>query len=184
MDDLDIGSVLQASRGEKKISLRQLAERTGLTASMLSQIERNLVNPSINTLKVIAAALEIPMYNFFMGGGADKNLVVRRDARITLGRPEAEDIVYELLTANVSGSIEFCMMHIPAKNGSHNVESIHKGEEVAYVAQGKITVYINGAAYELETGDSVLIPPGSVHRWQNSADEEAQVLFAVTPPSF
>ena len=74
MDDLDIGSVLQASRGEKKISLRQLAERTGLTASMLSQIERNLVNPSINTLKVIAAALEIPMYKFFMGGGADKNL--------------------------------------------------------------------------------------------------------------
>ena len=118
MDDLDIGSVLQASRGEKKISLRQLAERTGLTASMLSQIERNLVTPSINTLKVIAAALEIPMYKFFMGGGADKNLVVRRDARITLGRPEAEDIVYELLTANVSGSIEFCMMHIPAKNGS------------------------------------------------------------------
>ena len=52
------------------------------------------------------------------------------------------------------------------------------------MAQGKITVYINGAAYELETGDSVLIPPGSVHRWQNSADEEAQVLFAVTPPSF
>ena len=141
-------------------------------------------NQPINTLKVIAAALEIPMYKFFMGGGADKNLVVRRDARITLGRPEAEDIVYELLTANVSGSIEFCMMHIPAKNGSHNVESIHKGEEVAYVAQGKITVYINGAAYELETGDSVLIPPGSVHRWQNSADEEAQVLFAVTPPSF
>lgn len=67
MDDLDIGSVLQARRGEKKISLRQLAERTGLTASMLSQIERNLVNPSINTLKVIAAALEIPMYKFFMG---------------------------------------------------------------------------------------------------------------------
>ena len=184
MDDLDIGSVLQACRGEKKISLRQLAERTGLTASLLSQIERNLVNPSINTLKVIAAALEIPTYKFFMGGGADKNLVVRHDARITLGRPETEDSVYELLTANVSGSIEFCMMHIPAQNGSHNVESIHKGEEVAYVSKGRITVYVNGAPYELETGDSVLIPPGSVHRWQNSADEEAQVLFAITPPSF
>ena len=184
VDDLDIGSVLQACRGEKNISLRQLAEKTGLTASMLSQIERNLVNPSINTLKVIAAALEIPMYKFFMNAGAGKDLVVRRDARITLGRPETEDIVYELLTANVSGSIEFCMMHIPAKNASYNVESVHKGEEVAYVVQGCITVYINDAPYELKTGDSVLIPPGSVHRWQNSADAEAQVLFAVTPPSF
>ena len=184
MEDINLGKKVQDFRNKSGMSLRELAKRAGLTASMLSQIERNLVNPSINTLKVIAAALEIPMYKFFMGGGADKNLVVRRDARITLGRPEAEDIVYELLTANVSGSIEFCMMHIPAKNGSHNVESIHKGEEVAYVAQGKITVYINGAAYELEMGDSVLIPPGSVHRWQNSADEEAQVLFAVTPPSF
>ena len=184
MDDLHIGSVLQARRSEKKISLRQLAEKTGLTASMLSQIERNLVNPSINTLKVVAAALEIPMYKFFMGGDTDKDLVVRRDARITLGRPEAEDIVYELLTANTSGSIEFCMMHIPAKNDSYNVESIYKGEAVAYVAKGRITVYINGVPYKLDTGDSVLIPAGSVHRWQNSADEEAQVLCAATPPSF
>ena len=167
MEDLDIGSVLQNCRSARNISLRQLAEMTGMTASMLSQIERNLVNPSINTLKLISMAL-----------------VVRRDARITLGRPETEDIVYELLTANVSGDIEFCMMHVPGKNDSHNVETMHHGEEVAYVVKGRITVYVNDVPYELEEGDSVLIPPESLHRWKNDGDEECDVLFAITPPSF
>ena len=110
--------------------------------------------------------------------------MVRRDARITLGRPETEDIVYELLTANVSGDIEFCMMHVPGKNDSHNVETMHHGEEVAYVVKGRITVYVNDVPYELEEGDSVLIPPESLHRWKNDGDEECDVLFAITPPSF
>ena len=159
MEDLDIGSVLQNCRSARNISLRQLAEMTGMTASMLSQIERNLVNPSINTLKLISMALDVPMYKFFLSEEEDRDLVVRRDARITLGRPETEDIVYELLTANVSGDIEFCMMHVPGKNDSHNVETMHHGEEVAYVVKGRITVYVNDVPYELEEGDSVLIPP-------------------------
>lgn len=88
MEDLDIGSVLQNCRSARNISLRQLAEKTGMTASMLSQIERNLVNPSINTLKLISMALDVPMYKFFLSEEEDRDLVVRRDARITLGRPE------------------------------------------------------------------------------------------------
>lgn len=184
MEDLDIGNVLQNCRSARNISLRQLAEKTGMTASMLSQIERNLVNPSINTLKLISMALDVPMYKFFLSEEEDRDLVVRRDARITLGRPETEDIVYELLTANVSGDIEFCMMHVPGKNDSHNVETMHHGEEVAYVVKGRITVYVNDVPYELKEGDSVLIPPESLHRWKNDGDEECDVLFAITPPSF
>ena len=184
VEDLDIGNVLQNCRSARNISLRQLAEKTGMTASMLSQIERNLVNPSINTLKLISMALDVPMYKFFLSEEEDRDLVVRRDARITLGRPETEDIVYELLTANVSGDIEFCMMHVPGKNDSHNVETMHHGEEVAYVVKGRITVYVNDVPYELEEGDSVLIPPESLHRWKNDGDEECDVLFAITPPSF
>ena len=48
----------------RSMSLRELAKRAGTTASMLSQIERNLVNPSISTLKSIAQALEVPMFKF------------------------------------------------------------------------------------------------------------------------
>lgn len=157
---------------------------TGMTASMLSQIERNLVNPSINTLKLISMAPGRSDVQVFPQRGGGPGPGGPRDARITLGRPETEDIVYELLTANVSGDIEFCMMHVPGKNDSHNVETMHHGEEVAYVVKGRITVYVNDVPYELEEGDSVLIPPESLHRWKNDGDEECDVLFAITPPSF
>lgn len=86
MEDLDIGSVLQNCRSARNISLRQLAEMTGMTASMLSQIERNLVNPSINTLKLISMALDVPMYKFFLSEEEDPGPGSPPDARITLGR--------------------------------------------------------------------------------------------------
>lgn len=184
MNDTDIGSVLQNFRKMKGISLRQLASETGITASMLSQIERDLVNPSINTLKVIAKALDVPMYKFFLGEHVNENPVVRKGARITLGRPEVNDMVYELLTPTVNDKIECCMMHVPPKNDSCKVESMHEGDEVAYVVRGQITVFINDIPYDLHAGDSVMISAGNIHRWQNEQDEVAAVLFVVVPALF
>lgn len=184
MDDTDIGSVLQSYRKAKGVSLRQLAAETGVTASLLSQIERNLTNPSISTLKVIAKALGVPMYKFFLGEMPGENPVVRRGARITLGRPETNDVIYELLTPRVNDKIECCMMHVPPKNDSCTVESRHDGDEVAYVVKGNITVFINDVAYNLQAGDSVMITSGNIHRWKNDDDEAAAVLFAVAPASF
>ena len=65
IEEIDLGKKIQDFRNMRSISLRELAKRAGTTASMLSQIERNLVNPSISTLKSIAQALEVPMFKFF-----------------------------------------------------------------------------------------------------------------------
>ena len=94
------------------MSLRELAKRAGLTASMLSQIERDLVNPSIGTLKAIAQALDVPMFKFFKDDEPQVQMIVRRGENKTIGHPDA-DLAYTLLTPDVRGSIEFCMMSIP-----------------------------------------------------------------------
>lgn len=65
IEEIDLGKKIQDFRNMRSMSLRELAKRAGTTASMLSQIERNLVNPSISTLKSIAQALEVPMFKFF-----------------------------------------------------------------------------------------------------------------------
>ena len=65
MDELNIGKKLQEIRKQRGLTLREVADQTGITASMLSQMERDLVNPSINTLKAISKTLDVPLFRFF-----------------------------------------------------------------------------------------------------------------------
>lgn len=183
MEELNIGKKMQEFRTKRGISIRELSQSSHVTPSMLSQIERGLVNPSINTLKQIAQALEMPMFLFFKEDGG-KDIVVRRDKRKTMGHPGQSDVLYELLVPDVAGSIEFCMMTIPPRSGSESVMQSHSGEEVAYVLEGPVEVQVDEMNYTLETGDSIRIAAMSVHNWINHMDAPAKVIFAVTPPSF
>lgn len=183
MQDLNIGKRVQELRLKRNMSIRGLSQCSGMTPSMLSQIERGLVNPSINTLKLISQALDMPMFLFFKED-ENKDLVVRRDKQKTIGRPDETDVVYSLLTPDVSGSIEFCLMSIPARSGAESPFQSHSGEEVAYVMEGPVEILVEDVSYTLETGDSIRIPPMNSHKWINHMDIPVKVIFAVTPPSF
>lgn len=183
MDTLDIGAKIRNYRKEKGFSVQELAAKAGITASMLSQIERNLANPSINTLKVISRELNVPLYQFFTETEST-DIIVRKDSRKILYNPMREGYELELLTPDTSGSIEFCLMSIPAGSNTGTTVSAHNGEEVAYVVRGPLTLSLNHETYILNTGDSVRIPPMTSHVWTNSAAEEGTIIFAVTPPCF
>ena len=184
MDELEIGKKVRNYRTERKMTIRELAQQTGLTASMLSQIERDLVNPSINTMKLIAGVLGVPMFRFFKEDMPVQDVVVRRDMRKTIGRPEHKDVSYDLLTPDTLGSIEFCLMCIPPDSNSADVSQTHTGEEVAYVDEGDVEVVIAGVPYELHAGDSIRIPQLTEHTWRNKTDQTVKVIFALSPPSF
>lgn len=183
MDELNIGGKLQAARTEMGITIRELSELSGVTSSMLSQIERGLANPSIKTLKDIAEALKMPLYLFFKMDETD-DIIVRRDSRRTIGHPDECGMSYSLLTPGNIGSIEFCLMEVPAGSDYASKAQSHIGEEVAYVLSGPVDIVIDQNTYTLETGDSLRIAPQSVHRWLNHEEQPAKIIFAITPPSF
>lgn len=186
MDELNLGKKLQMYRTSRGMSIRELSDATGITASMLSQIEHEQVNPSINSLNNIAKALGVPLYCFFQEE-IIKEPVVRHDSRKTIGRPEsAEEAYYELLTPDTNGTIEFCMMVIPPHPDSFDSIHCHTGEEVAYfLGDGdRVELTIEGRALYLEQNDSVRIAPFANHVWHNGTDVTARVIFAITPPSF
>lgn len=183
MEDINIGAKVQEYRNQRKYSLRELAAKSELTTSMLSQIENNGVNPSIRTLKSIAAALEVPMFKFFQTEKVSDELIVRKGNYIRLGTAQ-EGVIYELLTPDLQGSIEFCRMEVPARSASAQVEKAHTGEEVAHVISGCVYISLNGRKFLLNAGDCVKIPAGTAHLWENTSDESAIVIFAITPPSF
>jgi len=180
--ELQIGKKVQAFRIARGMTLRELAKDIGISASMLSQIERDLANPSISTLQSIAKVLSIPMFTFFKNENED--LLVRSNARKSIGIADGSDLKYDLLTPNTIGSIQFCMMLIPPTNKSGANPLSHIGEEVAYVLSGKIDINISGTTYHLNTDDSIRIPPMTEHLWINNTDEEVRIIFAISPPSY
>ena len=112
MEDINLGARVRQFRNMRGLSLRELAARAGTTPSMLSQMENNGVNPSINTLKSLAAALQVPLFKFFQDENKEEKVIVRKGKYKIIGRPE-EEVVYQLLTPDVSSMIEFCSMTVP-----------------------------------------------------------------------
>lgn len=186
MNDLNIGKIITDLRKKKNMNLKELSQASGTTSSMLSQIERGLANPSINTLKTLARVLEVPLFTFFMEEEHEEKLVVRPEERkkIVLPSEGKEPITYELLSPDLKGDIEFAIMTLTPRSHTSMDNFKHTGEEVAYVSNGKVLLYLEEKEILLYSGDSVRIPPNMLHRWTNPYDEDAEVIWAVTPPSF
>ena len=145
MEEINIGAKVQEYRSQRQYSLRELAARADITPSMLSQIENNTANPSINSIRAIAAALDVPIFKFF----------------------QCDDVVSEKLIVRKGNYIQ-----------------LGSAQEVAYVMSGSIHIRMNGKEFELGEGDSVKIPAGVSHVWENVTDTASNIIFAITPPSF
>ena len=181
---LEIGKCIKKARLNQGLTIRELAEKTGLTSSMLSQIERDLANPSINTLKTISIELNVPIYKFFQSDETEnRELVVRKNERKTIGNPQ-RNLSYELLTPDTRGNIEFVFARFVPCGDETAVSLSHEGEETGLVISGKIDVFVDEIKYTLDEGDSIRIPSNATHYWINSYEEICELVFAITPPSF
>lgn len=181
MENIDIGKKVEKFRKAKGLSSRELANIAEITPSMLSQIERGLANPSIQTLKVLAKALDVPTFSFLLEETKTVDLVVRSHSRKKM---VVENLSYELVSPDFTGTLATAIMTVPPNTSSSEKLLEHKGEEVAIVIEGKIKVFLDREEYRLETGDSVKIPAYMRHKWENSFTEKAVILFSVTPPAF
>ncbi|ENQ3080092.1 helix-turn-helix domain-containing protein [Bacillus sp. WLY-B-L8] len=184
MNDINVGEKIAEYRKAQGLNSRELATLVNITPSMLSQIEKGSANPSLQTLKLIAAALNIPMFNFFLEDTNAQSLVVRADQRKKITFPESESLSYELLSPDLSGALELALMTLLPQSASSEKPLEHKGEEIAFVLEGTVTLYLNQETLTLYKGDSVKIPSYMKHKWKNPYKKKAVVIFAITPPTF
>ena len=184
MDELQLGQNIQKMRTEQGLSLRKLSSLAGITPSMLSQIENEQVNPSVNTLRAIALALNVPMFRLFQSAPVESPVVHPQDRKM-IGTKREPNVHYELLTPDLSGAIEFCLMTLQPGQSSYRDAMSHTGEEVAYMLSGKeMVLELDGTRYPMVPGDSVRIGSNLPHVWHNLTNREAQIIFAITPPMF
>ena len=124
-DVLELGPRIRTLRLERKLTLQAVAEKARVSQSLISQVERGLASPSVNTLRRIAGALDVPIAALFLGGEmsddesdrAGRRLVVRRHERKGLSVPRSK-VVYELLTPDLNRKIEFIWIEYAA-GGDH-----------------------------------------------------------------
>ncbi|MDQ0201309.1 helix-turn-helix domain-containing protein [Neobacillus ginsengisoli] len=181
MENIDIGKKVEKYRKAKGLSSRELAKLAEITPSMLSQIERGLANPSIQTLKVLAKTLNVPTFSFLLEETITKDLIVRSSKRKKM---IIDNLSYELLSPDFTGNLATAIMKVPSNTSSSENLLEHRGEEVAFILEGKIKLYLGEEEYLLEAGDSVKIPANLKHKWENNFSHNAVVLFSVTPPAF
>lgn len=186
MSDINIGKKIAGIRKAKGLTIKELAIQSKVTPSMLSQLERGLANPSINTLKTIALALDVQLFTLFIEDENKGNLIVKpKDRKQMILPSESNEIItYELLSPDLNGDIELAIMTLTPKSHTSKDMFKHIGEEVAYVSSGNVHLFLDEEELILMEGDSVKIPPHTLHRWYNPYDIKASVIFAVSPPSF
>lgn len=186
-----VGQRIRHFRTEKGLSLRGLADLTGLSIGFLSQLERGLCSISLTALRDLSASLGQPMADFFAAGD-DLERLDGEPTVFTLRRAEegpGETYVsgqrtYHLLSGRAAGLLlEPMLVHV-APGGEVEEEYGHAGEEFAYVLRGELLYTVDGTEYRLRPGDSVHLRSTVPHRLHNDTDDVTTVVSVVTPRLF
>jgi len=178
---VNLGFRVQSARQERGLTLRDLGAQTGLSASFLSQVERELVAPSLASLKQIATALGVRVADLLAEQSAGDGVVVRRADRQTW---QLERVRYAQLAPGEERTMQPQLVTFePGGNlGSHPVS--HAGEEFGFVLRGRVECSVGDDVYVLEEGDSVYFDAQRPHRTRNADSGDSAYLLVVTPPSF
>lgn len=180
------GEQIRARRKELGFSLEELAQRTGLTASFLSLVERDMSNPSLESLRHIAEALGVPPFYFSQensGAAAMQNPVVRATERIKVTFPPG-DVTSELLVPNLRNKLEVFISHVKPSAGNIARPPQMDTEECLLVLEGKVRVVLHDQEYILAAGDSIYIHGFALREISAIGEAEAVFLSAITPPIF
>jgi transcriptional regulator with XRE-family HTH domain len=177
-----IGPRIRALREAMDLSLRDLAERSGVSAPMLSQVERGETSPTLTVAARIAAGLELTLSQLLRIDEGGAVTVVRAGEGRTGGRAGHR---YEILTPPLPGQRAELSRHVlapGAATGGPDDPPIHEpgSRETAFVEAGAVVLVCDGARHDLGAGDCVTFDADLPHHFENPGDDEAVLLAVVS----
>ncbi|AHM57621.1 DNA-binding protein (plasmid) [Peptoclostridium acidaminophilum DSM 3953] len=181
MPDFSIGKTILEHRKSKGYNIREFSRLTGLSTSLLSQIERDLANPSLNALKAIANALNIPLFTLFINEIDHSLLILRKEDRKKVHRSDNVHVISEMITPEYmkSSNVEMLTMKLEAHSQPSEEYWMHAQEEIALVLKGNPTIFLDDIPYKLNEGDSVRILPNMKHKFVNDEDSPAEIMYVL-----
>ena len=187
LSSYEIGQKIRQLRLRKKIALVDLGKHTGLSASMISQLENGKLIPTLGTLARIAMVFDVGLDHFFVERKRRRPfLVVRAGDRMKFpDRPTSPrpDYFFECLAFSAQEkSMQAYMAEFPRRGPTEVTEHFHEGAEFFHVLEGSLTIRYGGQDYPLQTGDSVYFDSAEPHCYRGTSRQPAKALVVVAAP--
>ena len=177
-----LGERIKSLRLERDLQQRQLAEKSDLTPSMLSQIESNRLSPSLATLGRIASSLGVPIATLFDGQPSGRIQVTRRKDYPVVSFDGIGERWSVLGAGLFEGKIRAVVSTLAARSKGMMTDKvvIKPGQmKLFYVLDGKVALHYAGERHVLEAGDSALLDGGTAHGWENLGTRKARALWVI-----
>ena len=177
---MDIGHKIKKLRIQNELTLEELASRSELTKGFLSQVERNLTSPSINTLNDILEALGTSLNQFFQEEKDEKSVFSKDDFFVD----EREGYTLNWIVPNAQkNEMEPILLELKSQASSMTIDP-HDGEEFGYVISGRVVLVDGESETVIKKGETFYIKGQNSHYLRNDAQADAKVLWITTPPLF
>jgi transcriptional regulator with XRE-family HTH domain len=180
--DTLVGTRLRLRRLARRTTLQELADKSGLSVGLVSQIERNLTTPSLRSLRQVCEALEMPMgWLFDPPPNQPDEIIVRASnrRRMDLG-PGA--MVKELLSPDTVVDIQIIRIIIqPGGTSGDKAYNNPVGAKCGTVVSGQLGLEISGKEYVLDAGDSFAFRAQEMHRFWCAGNNPVELIWVVTP---
>ncbi|MEM1317712.1 MAG: helix-turn-helix domain-containing protein [Pseudomonadota bacterium] len=183
-DAAALGADIRGLRKSRSLTLAELALKIGRSVGFISQIERGLSSPSIDDLRSLAAALDVPISWFFAVEPlteAERGVVMRAEHRRQLGSREG-GLVEELLSPDLGGNYEMLRCEF-APGAVMDEPVLRETEESGVIIEGELDLWIDGAHFHLEAGDSFRFDH-KPYRWANRGETTTVAVWVVSPPVY
>jgi transcriptional regulator with XRE-family HTH domain len=179
-EQITVGQRLREIRAQRGLSMRALAEISGLNVNTLSLIENEHTSPSVSTLQQLAQSLQVSMTDFFQTSQEHKRLVHQKQGKrpcVAFEHSRVEDLAAGM--ARFGAEPLLVTLEPNADSGDHSI--VHTGREFVYCLGGKIAYTVNSEKYLLEAGDSLIFEAYLPHHWKNVIAAPSRALMVMCP---
>jgi transcriptional regulator with XRE-family HTH domain len=177
----DFGLRLKELRGKRGLSQTELAQLVGVTPSTISQIESNMIHPSLPGLLKMAEVLSVQAGAFFQEKGGESKPVIfpaREGVRMKFPGLSEDSIRGWLLTpVDLESRLEPFLLEINPLKSIAGHFFTHKGEEMGYLLSGELQVRLEKGIYTLKEGDLMILRSEIPLEWKNPGQEIARLLW-------
>jgi len=178
--EISVGQRLREIRALRGLSMRTLAQLSGLNVNTLSLIENEHTSPSVSTLQQLAQSLQIPITEFFQRNHGSKKVVHQK-------QQERPHIVFEhgtmedLAPGMPRFGAEPIIVTLESGADSGKQPIVHTGREFVYCLDGHLAYTVDNETYLLEPGDSLIFEAYLPHHWKNADSTPSRALLVLCP---
>jgi transcriptional regulator with XRE-family HTH domain len=179
-----IGAHIKRLRLRRRLSVRDLAKRSGIAHATISLIERDRTSPSIDTLAAILDSLGTTLDSFFTSGHTTRPVspFYQHDDFVEIG--DKNKLSYRMIGVNHPNRSILMLYEVYEVGADSGLALSHEAQEAGVVVQGEVEVTVGEQRQVLGAGDGYYFDSNEPHTFRNVGKTKAIIISAVTPPSY